>query len=219
MSQLIDFFGRILFGKTANNVVWQQYSITKEHRQVLNRHKSFVVWSTGLSASGKSTLSNALECKLHEMGIRTYLLDGDNVRQGLCKDLGFSEEDRKENIRRIAEVAKLFVDAGIVVITAFISPYRADREMARRLLKPGEFIEVYVKCPLHECERRDPKGLYRKARSGKISNFTGITAPYEEPDEPEVVVETHKSNVEDAVKQIISYLQIVKNFKIINKKY
>lgn len=192
--------------KTASNVIGQNYSITKEHRHQLNKHKSFVVWFTGLPASGKSTLSNALECKLHEMGIRTYLLDGDNVRQGLCKDLGFSEEDRKENIRRVAEVAKLFVDAGIVVITAFISPYRADREMARRLFKPGEFIEVYVKCPLHECERRDPKGLYRKARSGQISNFTGITAPYEEPVEPEVVVETHKSNVEDAVEQIISYI-------------
>lgn len=193
--------------KAASNVVWQQYSITKEHRHQLNKHKSFVVWFTGLPASGKSTLSNVLECRLHEMGIRTYLLDGDNVRQGLCKDLGFSEDDRKENIRRVAEVAKLFVDAGIVVITAFISPYRADREMARRLFKPGEFIEVYVKCPLHECERRDPKGLYRKARSGKISNFTGITAPYEEPDEPEIVVETNKINLEQAINKILGHLK------------
>jgi adenylylsulfate kinase len=149
------------------------------------------------------------------MGIRTYLLDGDNVRQGLCKDLGFSVDDRKENIRRVAEVAKLFVDAGIVVITAFISPYRADREMARRLFKPGEFIEVYVKCPLHECERRDPKGLYRKARSGKIKFFTGITAPYEEPLNPEIVVETYKNSVDQAVNQLINYLKSAKNYIIL----
>lgn len=147
MSQLIDFFGRILFGKTANNVVWQQYSITKEHRQVLNRHKSFVVWSTGLSASGKSTLSNALECKLHEMGIRTYLLDGDNVRQGLCKDLGFSEEDRKENIRRIAEVAKLFVDAGIVVITAFYFPLQGGPGNGPAIVKAGGIYRSLRKMP------------------------------------------------------------------------
>jgi len=198
--------------KAINNVIWQNHSITKEHRQELNQHKSFVVWFTGLSASGKSTLSNALECKLHEMSIRTYLLDGDNVRQELCKDLGFSEEDRKENMRRVAEVAKLFVDAGIVVITAFISPYRADREMARQLFKPGEFIEVYVKCPLHECERRDPKGLYRKARSGKISNFTGITAPYEEPIEPDIIVETDKNNIDDISEQIIGSLISEKSF-------
>lgn len=195
--------------KAANNVVRQPFAITKEHRQELNKHKSFVLWFTGLPASGKSTLSKALECKLHERRIRTYLLDGDNVRRGLCKDLGFSEKDRRENTRRIAEVAKLFVDAGIVVIAALISPYRADREMARRLFKPGEFIEVYVKCPLHECERRDPKGLYRKARSGKISNFTGITAPYEEPLEPEIVVETHKINVERAVNKITNYLEFI----------
>lgn len=145
------------------------------------------------------------------MGIHTYLLDGDNVRQGLCKDLGFSEEDRRENIRRVAEVAKLFVDAGIVVITAFISPYRADRAMARSLFAPGEFIEVYVKCPLHECERRDPKGLYRKARRGEIKNFTGITAPYEEPDNPEIIVATDKTSVNQAINQIISYLETTVN--------
>lgn len=194
--------------KAASNVVWQPYTITKEHRQRLNQHKSFVLWFTGLPASGKSTLSNALECKLHEMGIRTYLLDGDNVRQGLCKDLDFSEEGRRENIRRIAEVAKLFVDAGIVVIAAFISPYRADREMARNLFEPGEFIEVYVKCPLHECERRDPKGLYRKARSGEIKNFTGVSAPYEEPLRPEIVVETHVNSITECLQKIISNLDL-----------
>lgn len=190
-----------------SDVIFQPHTITKEHRQFLNGHKSFVLWFTGLPASGKSTLSNALECKLYEMGIHTYLLDGDNVRQGLCKDLDFSKEGRRENIRRIAEVAKLFVDAGIVVITAFISPYRADRKMARSLFAPGEFIEVYVKCPLHECERRDPKGFYRKARKGEIRNFTGITAPYEEPVEPEIVVETDRNSIEQAVNQIIDYLK------------
>jgi len=199
--------------KAIENLVWHNYSVTKEHRQKLNKHKSFVVWLTGLPASGKSTISNALECKLHEMGIRTYLLDGDNVRHGLCKDLGFSENDRRENIRRIAEVAKLFVDAGLVVITAFISPYRADREKARHLFKIGEFIEVYIKCPLHECERRDPKGLYRKARSGKVADFTGLTAPYEEPLTPEILVDTQTLSVRGAVEQIINFL--VKNEKLI----
>ncbi|MCF8011407.1 MAG: adenylyl-sulfate kinase [Clostridiales bacterium] len=191
-----------------NNVVWHPYTITKEHRQKLNQHKSFVLWFTGLSASGKSSISNALECKLHEMGYHTYLLDGDNVRQGLCKDLGFTEEGRRENIRRIAEVAKLFVDAGIIVITAFISPYKEDRERARKLFEPEEFIEVYLDCPLHECEKRDPKGLYKKARSGKIQNFTGISAPYEVPEEPEVTVQTHEQGIEKSVDEIISSLDI-----------
>lgn len=196
--------------KPARNVTWHPYTITKEHRQKLNKQSSFVLWFTGLSASGKSTLSNALECKLHEMGFRTYLLDGDNVRQGLCKDLDFSEEGRRENIRRVAEVAKLFVDAGIIVITAFISPYKADREMARKLFGPGEFIEIYTKCPIHECEYRDPKGLYRKARSGKIKGFTGITDPYEEPESPDIIVETDKNTVEGSVEFVID--QLVKKF-------
>ncbi|SHJ73162.1 adenylyl-sulfate kinase [Desulfofundulus thermosubterraneus] len=193
--------------KLETNVVWQHYSISKEHRQRIMGQKSFCVWFTGLPAAGKSTLANALECRLYEMGIRTYLLDGDNVRKGLCKDLGFSEKDRRENIRRVAEVAKLFVDAGIVIITAFISPYRADREMARRLFAPGEFIEVYVKCPLSECERRDPKGHYRKARAQQIPNFTGITAPYEEPINPEVVVENFNVTIDESVNKIMNYLR------------
>jgi len=193
--------------KIANNVIWQPYIINKEHRQKLNKHKSLVLWFTGLPASGKSTLANALECKLHENGIHTYLLDGDNVRQGLCKDLDFSQNGRRENIRRIAEVAKLFIEAGIVVVTAFISPYRADREMTRKMFISNEFIEIYIKCPLHECEYRDPKGLYRKARSGRIKSFTGITDPYEEPEQPEVVVETNKNSVEQSVKLIVDYLE------------
>ncbi|WP_066632834.1 adenylyl-sulfate kinase [Desulfolucanica intricata] len=194
-----------------SNVVWHTQSITKEHRQRLKKHKSFVLWFTGLSASGKSTLANALECKLHKMNIHTYLLDGDNIRQGLNKDLDFSKKDRRENIRRVAEVTKLFVDAGIVVLTAFISPYRTDREMARQLFNPGVFIEIYVKCPLEICEKRDPKGLYKKARSGSIPLFTGISAPYEEPVKPEIVVDTQNNTVNEIVDQIIDYLKTKQN--------
>lgn len=181
-------------------------AVDKESRQRLNGHKSFVVWFTGLPASGKSTLSAALEFELHKRGIRTYLLDGDIVRRGLCADLGYSQRDRGENIRRIAEVAGLFVDAGVVVIAAFVSPYREDRAMARRLFQPGEFIEVYVKCPLHECERRDPKGHYRRARRGEIQGFTGVSAPYEEPVHPELVVETVKGSVDEIVGRLVDYL-------------
>ncbi|WP_457755224.1 adenylyl-sulfate kinase, partial [Thermovibrio ammonificans] len=152
--------------------------ITRADRERLKGHKSFILWFTGLSGSGKSTLSHKVEEKLYEMGVHTYVLDGDNIRQGLNKDLGFSEEDRRENIRRIGEVAKLFVDAGVAVLTAFISPYRRDREFVRNLVDKGDFIEVYVKCPLEVCEQRDPKGLYKKARAGQIKNFTGIDDPY-----------------------------------------
>jgi len=180
--------------------------ITRKDREKLNGHKSFILWFTGLSGSGKSTLSHKVEEKLHEMGVHTYVLDGDNIRQGLNKDLGFSEEDRRENIRRIGEVAKLFVDAGVAVLTAFISPYRRDREFVRNLVDEGDFIEVYVKCPLEVCEQRDPKGLYKKARAGEIKNFTGIDDPYEEPENPEIVVETDKMSVEQCVDKIIDYL-------------
>ncbi len=190
----------------AKEVVWEHPVVNKNLRQNINLHKSFVIWLTGLSASGKSTLAKELEFRLHEMGIRTYLLDGDNVRHGLCSDLGFSEADRRENIRRVANVARLFVDAGLVVLAAFISPDRADREMARNAVENTEFIEVYVKCPLHECEKRDPKGLYRKARSGKIPDFTGISAKYEEPLNPEIVVESSRRTVDESIGQIISYL-------------
>ncbi|WP_457786666.1 adenylyl-sulfate kinase [Geobacillus sp. Geo 8.1] len=191
----------------ATNIVWHHSKVTKEDRQKLNGHKSVVLWFTGLSGAGKSTLSVEVEKELHQRGIRTYILDGDNIRHGLNKDLGFSAEDRKENIRRIGEVAKLMVDAGIVTLTAFISPYREDREMVRQLLGEKEFIEIYVKCSLEECERRDPKGLYKKARAGEIKGFTGIDDPYEEPENPELVVETDKQSLEESVKQVITYLE------------
>jgi len=191
----------------SKEVVWQQSIVSKEKRLQLNRHKSFIIWLTGLSGAGKSTIATNLEFQLHQSGIRTYLLDGDNIRHGLCKDLGFRPEDRQENIRRVSEIAKLFVDAGQVVVTALISPYITDREMARNLVNEDEFVEVYVKCPLYECERRDPKGLYQKARSGMIPNFTGISAPYEEPLAAEVVVESDKQTVEESVKQILGYLR------------
>jgi adenylylsulfate kinase len=177
-----------------------------DDRWKTNGYKSCVLWFTGLSASGKSTIAHALDKKLHGMGIHSYVLDGDNIRHGLNKDLGLSPEDRKENIRRIAEVSKLFVDAGLLVITAFIAPYREDRQRARALLEKGRFIEVYVKCSIEECEKRDPKGFYKRARIGEITGFTGISAPYEEPDRPEVVLETDKMNVDENVEKLLDYL-------------
>jgi len=188
------------------NLVWHPTTIEKKDRQKLNQHRSFILWFTGLSGSGKSTLANAVEQRLYEKGIRTYLLDGDNIRQGVNKGLGFSAEDRKENIRRTGEVAKLFVDAGVIVLTALISPYQEDRQMVRELVNEDEFIEIYVKCPLEECEKRDPKGLYRKAREGVIPNFTGISSPYEEPEAPELIIETNKLAFEEAVERILSYV-------------
>ncbi len=190
----------------SNHIVWHEATLTKEARHQQNKHKSLVLWFTGLSGSGKSTLANAVEKRLYEMGARSYVLDGDNVRHGLNKDLGFSPEDRKENIRRIGEVASLFVDAGVIVLTAFISPYREDRSMARSLLLEGEFIEIYVKCPLEECEKRDPKGLYDKARKGIIPEFTGISSPYEAPDSPEITIDSHLLSLEESVNKVISYL-------------
>lgn len=192
--------------QAATNIVWHSATVAKEDRQRLNGHQSCVLWFTGLSGAGKSTLANAVEKKLYELGKRTYILDGDNVRHGLNKDLGFSPADRTENIRRIAEVSKLFVDAGLIAVTAFISPFREDREIARNLLAPGEFIEVYVKCSLNECENRDPKGLYAKARKGEIPEFTGISSPYEEPVDPELVIETDQLSLQESVDQIIQYL-------------
>ena len=175
---------------------------------MLNQHRGFTIWFTGLSGSGKSTLSVALEERLYGMGCRTYRLDGDNVRTGLNRDLAFSPEDRIENIRRIGEVAKLFRDAGIINLTAFISPYRQDRDMARNLSQRGDddFIEVFVDAPLDVCEQRDPKGLYKKARAGSIPNFTGISAPYEAPDHPEIHVRTGETSIADGVTQIVDYL-------------
>ncbi|MBB6446385.1 adenylyl-sulfate kinase [Bacillus benzoevorans] len=189
------------------NIVWHEQSLTKEERRKQNGHNSFVIWFTGLSGSGKSTLANAVASKLYHEDVRNYVLDGDNIRHGLNKDLGFSEEDRTENIRRIGEVAKLFVDSGQVVLTAFISPFKADRNLVRDLLQDKEFIEVFVKCPIDTCEERDPKGLYAKARQGIIKDFTGINSPYEEPENPELVIETNSQSIEESVEIVFQYLK------------
>ncbi|WP_019636495.1 adenylyl-sulfate kinase [Paenibacillus fonticola] len=191
---------------TAKNVFRQAVKINKKDRQEKKGNKSFVIWFTGLSGSGKTSLANEVEYLLYNRNLSTYLLDGDNIRLGLNRDLGFLPKDRKENIRRIAEVSKLFVDAGIICITAFISPYLSEREFARSILESQEFIEVYVKCPIEVCETRDPKGLYKKARSGEIIEFTGISAPYEEPGNPEITIESHKVSIVDAAYQIVAYL-------------
>ena len=171
----------------ATNITWHEHAVSTIDRGRLNGHQGAVIWFTGLSASGKSTIANAVDHKLHQRGMHTFVLDGDNVRHGLNKNLGFSQEDRTENIRRIGEVAKLLADAGIITLTAFISPYRADRDQARALLEPGRFIEVLVDASLETCESRDPKGLYKKARAGEIKGFTGIDDPYEAPESPELI--------------------------------
>ncbi|XJZ28220.1 adenylyl-sulfate kinase [Bacillota bacterium Lsc_1132] len=188
------------------NIYWHKQAIDKRQRQKLNGHKSLVIWFTGLSGSGKSTIANALELELYKRRMRTYLLDGDNVRHGLNSDLAFSKADRIENIRRIGEMAKLFVGAGCITLAAFISPYRSDRNRVREQLEQGEFVEVYVKCPLEICQLRDPKNLYKKALSGEISDFTGISAPYEEPENPDIVIESDRETVEEAVMKIVHYL-------------
>jgi adenylylsulfate kinase len=190
----------------SSNTVWQPAIITRQDRERMNGHRSVILWFTGLSGAGKSTLAHAVEEHLHKRGCRTYVCDGDNIRHGLCGDLGFSAEDRGENIRRIGELAKLFLDAGVIVLTAFISPYRADRLKARHLVAPGDFIEIYCRCPMTVCETRDVKGLYRRARAGEIKEFTGISAPYEEPESPELVVDTARLSVEGCMQQIINHL-------------
>lgn len=190
----------------ATNITWHAGEIGKAEREQLLGQKGVVIWYTGLPSSGKSTLAHAVEAKLFENGNLCYVLDGDNIRHGLNKNLGFSPEDRTENIRRIGEVAKLFADAGLIVMTAFISPYRADRQIARNLLKDGEFIEVYVEVPLQVAEERDPKGLYKKARAGEIKEFTGISAPYEEPLNPEMVIHTAELSLSESTDRVISYL-------------
>ncbi len=190
----------------SSNIVWHQASIAKEERHNKNKHQSFILWFTGLSASGKSSVANAFARTLFDRGAQSFVLDGDNVRHGLNSDLGFGEEDRKENIRRIGEVSKLFVESGQIVLTAFISPYRADRDLVRSLVGENEFLEVYVKCSVEECEKRDPKGLYKKARNEEIKNFTGISAPYEEPLHPEIIMDTEKHSVEECVKQLTKAL-------------
>ncbi|UOY93239.1 adenylyl-sulfate kinase [Ectobacillus sp. JY-23] len=191
----------------SENIIWHDASVTKAERRKQNKHNSFVLWFTGLSASGKSTVANAVARKLFDANIRSYVLDGDNVRHGLNRGLGFSEEDRKENIRRIGEVAKLFVDSGTIVLTAFISPFQEDRQTVRNLLEADEFIEVFVYCPLEECEKRDPKGLYEKARNGEIKQFTGIDSPYEEPVKPEITLHTHVYTADACAEQLLQYLR------------
>ncbi len=190
----------------SSNIVWHEASITKEERRTQNKHQSFVLWFTGLSASGKSSVANAFARRLFERDNQAFVLDGDNVRHGLNKDLGFDEASRKENIRRIGEVSKLFVENGQIVLTAFISPYREDRQVVRELVEAGEFIEVYVKCPVETCEKRDPKGLYKKARNAEIPNFTGISAPYEEPENPEIILDTELNSIEECVEQLTDIL-------------
>ena len=191
---------------TTENLYFHEHRVPRDLKEKRNGHKSRVIWFTGLSGSGKSTVANATEKLLHDIGLHTYILDGDNVRMGLNKDLGFSPEDRTENIRRITEVAKLFADAGSIVLTAFISPYREDRDNARTIIGDNDFIEIFISADLSVCESRDPKGLYKKARAGEIKGFTGIDAPYEDPINPELVVETDKYNIEECAQIVVKYL-------------
>ena len=197
----------------SSDVVWHQQSVTTEQKSSLKGHKAVLLWYTGLSGSGKSTVANAVEQKLLERGCHSYLLDGDNVRHGLNNDLGFTDEDRVENIRRISEVAKLFVDAGLLVSTAFISPFQKDRDQARALLKDALFLEVFIDTPLAVCESRDPKGLYKKARAGEIANFTGISSAYESPTDAEIHVKTESLSIEECADLVVAALiekQIIK---------
>jgi adenylylsulfate kinase len=190
-----------------NNIAWHDHFVTKKDRYTQKNQKPCILWFTGLSGSGKSTIANGVETKLLQMGKHTYLLDGDNIRHGLNKDLGFDELSRAENIRRIGEVSKLFVDAGLIVISAFISPFRKDRNTVRTLSEKKEFIEIFVDAPIEICEQRDPKKLYERARLGKIPHFTGISSPYEIPKNPEIHLHTDRSNVEESVQIVIEYLQ------------
>nr|WP_240346452.1 adenylyl-sulfate kinase [Pectobacterium polaris] len=197
---------------TDDNVVWHAHDVTRESREKLHGHQGVVIWFTGLSGSGKSTLAGALEQALHQRGVSTYLLDGDNVRHGLCRDLGFTDDDRRENIRRVGEVAKLMVDAGLVVLTAFISPHRAERKMVQDLLGEGQFIEVFVDTPLATCEARDPKGLYKKARAGELRNFTGIDSAYEAPEAPDSHLDGEQlvTNLTDQLLDLLGKRAIIK---------
>ncbi len=189
-----------------NNIIPQKYNINQAHRSKQKGHRPLVIWFVGLSGSGKSTIANAVEKSLFEKGVHTYSLDGDNIRGGLNKDLAFSEEDRTENLRRIAEVARLFLDAGQVVLSAFITPMESDRELIRKIVGKDNFVEVFVNTSVEECERRDVKGLYKKARAGEIKNFTGITAPFEEPTSPEVVVKTEEETVERSAQKVLDHI-------------
>jgi adenylylsulfate kinase len=191
----------------ATNIVWHEASVDRAARADKRGHRSAILWFTGLSGSGKSTLANAVNAALFERGLGTYVLDGDNVRHGLCKDLGFSDADREENIRRIGEVAKLFLDAGVIVLTAFVSPFRADRDKARDLVEAGDFFEIFCAADLDVCESRDPKGLYAKARSGAIKEFTGISSPYEAPNTPELKIDTGAQDLAESVNVVVKVLQ------------
>ena len=191
--------------KKSSNVIWHQASVCQQDREKLNGHRGVTLWFTGLSGSGKSTLAHAVEKRLYEMKVRTYVLDGDNVRHGLCGDLGFSNVARRENIRRIGEVSKLFVDAGMIVLTAFISPFRSDRQQVRKLLN-NRFIEIFCECPLNICESRDVKGLYKRARAGEVRDFTGISSPYEAPEAAEIIVNTDSLDLHESTQKIVRYL-------------
>ena len=193
--------------KKSKNVVWQQQAVSRKQRESLNKHRGAILWFTGLSGAGKSTISSSVEAALHERGILTMVLDGDNIRHGLCSDLGFSETDRQENIRRIGETAKLFMESGVVILTAFISPFRSDRQSARGLVNEEDFSEIYVECPLEVCEDRDIKGLYKKARNGEINNFTGISSPYEVTENASLTVNTDELSIEECVEKVIKYCE------------
>jgi adenylylsulfate kinase len=191
----------------SSNLVWHPPTITREQREALAKHRSVMVWFTGLSGAGKSTLAHAVEQKLHRMGCHTFVFDGDNVRHGLCSDLGFSAADRVENVRRIGEMATLFLEAGVIALTAFISPFSADRARVRALVPDGDFLEIYCRCSLQVCEGRDTKGLYKRARAGEVEHFTGISSPYEEPTHPELVVDTGSLSLEASVEAVIELLR------------
>lgn len=191
-----------------SNTVWQQAAVDREQRQRLNGHKSVILWFTGLSGAGKSTLAHAVEQRLHALSCKTFVLDGDNVRHGLSGDLGFSDEDRQENIRRVAEVSKLMLNAGLITLTALISPFRAERALARNLVAQDDFIEIYCRCSLEVCEQRDVKGLYLKARQGLISQFTGISSPYEAPENPELIIDSGSAPLGDCVEQVLRLLSV-----------
>ena len=188
------------------NVVWHHATVTRQRRNIQNKHKSVALWFTGLSGSGKSTLAHAVEEKLHQLGCRTMTLDGDNIRHGLCKDLDFSAENRKENIRRIGEVAKLFIESGVITLTAFISPFKEERDKVRKLLADEGLIEIYVKCPISVCEARDVKGMYKKAKANEIKNFTGISSPYEAPENPDLILDTDKESLDESVDKVLNLL-------------
>ena len=192
----------------STNTVWHNATVTRERREKLNSHKSAILWFTGLSGSGKSTVAHSVEEKLHQMGCKTFVFDGDNVRHGLCNDLSFTDSDRKENLRRIGEMVKLFLDAGTISLTAFISPFKEDRDKIRSMVPAGDFVEIYCRCPISVCEERDVKGLYKKARAGEIPHFTGISSPYEEPENPEITIETDGSvSLKDTIEKILLELR------------